>query len=119
MQLPFLTFRNSVGRYIRVYGKDNDDTETGVAYKGLIVFDLSVLQLTNLPIIVHDSMVLKQISDIAIEKILEAYDNSVKQVIIAFNKQTSYTDVCNKILNEKAMLYLSSNWNELFERSWG
>lgn len=47
-----------------------DDTGTGVAYKGLVVFDLAVLNLTKLPVLVHDSIVLKQISDTAGEKYL-------------------------------------------------
>lgn len=96
-----------------------DDTGTGIAYKGLVVFDLSVLILTALPILVHDSIVLKQISDIAIEKILELYQNSNKQVIISLDKHTSYTDVATKILVENSVLNLAPNGNELFGRSWG
>lgn len=34
-----------------------ENTGTGIAYKGLVIFDISVLNLTNLPIIVHDSFV--------------------------------------------------------------
>lgn len=30
-----------------------------IAYKGLVVYDLAVLKLTKLPIVVHDSIVLK------------------------------------------------------------
>ncbi|MBR2421095.1 MAG: DUF2326 domain-containing protein [Oscillospiraceae bacterium] len=50
-----------------------DNTGTGIAYKGLIVYDLAVLGLTKLPILVHDSVVLKQISDDAIENIIKLY----------------------------------------------
>lgn len=96
-----------------------DDTGTGIAYKGLVVFDLSVLTLTALPILVHDSIVLKQISDIAIEKILELYQNSNKQVIISLDKHTSYTDAATRILVENSVLNLAPNGNELFGRSWG
>ncbi|NLO41996.1 MAG: DUF2326 domain-containing protein [Bacteroidales bacterium] len=96
-----------------------DDTGTGMAYKGLVVFDLAVLKLTRLPIVVHDSIVLKQIADTAIEKILELYDNSGKQVIIAMDKQNSYTEKANKILNTKSVLRLAPNGHELFGRSWG
>lgn len=96
-----------------------DDTGTGIAYKGLVVFDLSVLRMTKLPIIVHDSIVLKQISDIAIEKILELYEKSGKQVIIALDKQSSYTKKANAILNTNSVLQLSTNDGELFGRSWG
>ncbi|MFD2618393.1 DUF2326 domain-containing protein [Terrilactibacillus laevilacticus] len=96
-----------------------DDTGTGIAYKGLVVFDLTVLKLTKLPIVVHDSIVLKQISDTALEKILELDDNSEKQVIIALDKQNSYTEKANKILNTKSVLRLAPNGDELFGRSWG
>ena len=96
-----------------------DDTGTGIAYKGLIVFDLTVLKLTRLPIIVHDSIVLKQISDGAIEKILELYENIGKQIFIALDKQNSYTEKAVKILNSNVVLCLAPNGNELFGRSWG
>ena len=96
-----------------------ENTGTGIAYKGLVIFDISVLNLTNLPIIVHDSFVLKQISDKAFEKILELYIKSEKQVIIAIDKKNSYTDETQKILDESVILNLGSNGNELFGKSWG
>lgn len=95
-----------------------ENTGTGIAYKGLVIFDISVLNLTNLPIIVHDSFVLKQISDKAFEKILELYIKSEKQVIIAIDKKNSYTDETQKILDESVILNLGSNGNELFGKSW-
>lgn len=96
-----------------------NDTGTGIAYKGLVVFDLSVLCLTKLPLIVHDSIILKQISDEAIEKILELYISCGKQVVIALDKQDSYTEKVSKILNDYAVLKLAPNGDELFGRSWG
>lgn len=48
-----------------------DDTGTGTSYKSMIVFDLAILMLTPLPVLIHDSYLLKQIQDTAIEKILE------------------------------------------------
>ena len=95
------------------------DTGTGMAYKGLVVFDLSVLSLTDLPLLVHDSVVLKQISDEAIERIMELYCTSNKQVIIALDKQNSYGKKTKKVLEENAILYLSPDTGALFGRSWG
>ena len=93
-----------------------NDTGTGIAYKGLVVFDLAVLNLTHLPILVHDSIVLKQISDEAIERILEQYIASNKQVVIALDKQESYSSRTTQILEENAVLRLASNDKELFRR---
>ena len=96
-----------------------DDTGTGIAYKGLVVYDLAVLGLTKLPVLVHDSVVLKQISDDAIERIIELYSSCGKQVIIALDKQDSYSDRTSRLLNNAAVLKLTSNGQELFGRSWG
>ena len=96
-----------------------NDTGTGIAYKGLVVFDLAVLNLTHLPILVHDSVVLKQISDEAIESILELYSTSGKQVVIALDKQDSFSPKTTKMLEENAVLKLASDGEELFCRFWG
>lgn len=96
-----------------------DDTGTGVAYKGLVVYDLAVLKLTRLPILVHDSVVLKHISDEAIEKIIGLYSACGKQVIIALDKQESYSDKTYHLLSDSAILTLTNNGQELFGRSWG
>ena len=96
-----------------------DDTGTGIAYKGLVVYDLSVMGLTKLPVLVHDSVVLKQISDEAIERIVELYSACGKQVIIALDKQDSYSEKTYELLNNAAVLQLAVDGRELFGRSWG
>ena len=111
---PTLAFGDNTYRFFT-----ENDTGTGIAYKGLVVFDLAVLNLTRLPILVHDSVVLKQISDEAIESIMEQYIASGKQVVIALDKQDSYSPKTTKTLDENAVLRLSSNGGELFGKSWG
>ena len=95
-----------------------DDTGTGTAYKGLLVFDLSVLELTELPILVHDSLLFKNVEDEALEKIMELYQKSGKQIIIAMDKAHSYTNKTQEILEATSALKLSGGGNELFGRSW-
>jgi len=77
------------------------------------------LHLTRLPILVHDSVVLKQISDDAIENIMKQYIACGKQTIIAFDKQQSYSEKTSKLLEEYYVLRLAPNGQELFGRSWG
>lgn len=96
-----------------------DDTGTGIAYKGLVVFDLAILHLTCLPVLVHDSVVLKQISDVAIEKIMDQYITSGKQVFVTLDKQQSYSENTSNILEKYSILKLAPNGEELFGRSWG
>ena len=95
-----------------------EDTGTGIAFKGLVVFDLVVMHLMKLPILVHDSLILKQISDDAIENILAQYSTCGKQIIIALDKQDSYSAKTASELEEHTVLRLSPGGDELFRRSW-
>ena len=78
-----------------------------------------MLHLTKLPIVVHDSIVLKQISDNAIENIMNQYIISGKQTVIALDKQQSYSTKTSELLEKYSILKLASNGRELFGRSWG
>ena len=98
--------------------KTVDDTGTGASYRGMVLYDISILELTCLPILIHDSVLLKQIEDVAIEKILEIYSNSEKQVFIALDKSSSYSRRSQEILNNKSVLELGTDGNELFGKSW-
>jgi len=95
-----------------------DDTGTGTSFKSLVVFDVTVLDLTPLPALVHDSPILKNIGDAPVERIMELYAQSKKQVFISLDKGESYTKRTNEILNETAVIHLSGNGNQLFGRSW-
>ena len=110
--VPVIKFNNLSYSY-----NTPNDTGTGTAYKGLVIFDLSILKLTNLPFIIHDSMLFKQISDYSLEKILEIYDSTSKQIFIALDKPESYTLNTNNLLINKKIIELSKK-NKLFETSW-
>ncbi|HFI0302486.1 TPA: DUF2326 domain-containing protein, partial [Streptococcus suis] len=94
------------------------DRGTGSEYKGLIVFDLVLLMETSLPILVHDSVLLKQIQDNGLEGILKVYTQQDKQIFIALDKEESYSETSQKLLQEAEVLRLYSNGGELFGRAW-
>lgn len=95
-----------------------NDSGTGSQCRGLIIFDLAVLNNTPLPAIVHDSIILKNIEDYALSKLIELYASSAKQVFIAFDRDETYGDDMKQILNNTAVIKLSSGGHELFGRSW-
>ena len=95
-----------------------NDGGTGTQYKGLIVFDLAALHLTRIPVIVHDSLLLKEIEIEAVERILKLYSETSKQVFIALDRQETFTSESQHILKENTVLSLSRGGNELFGRSW-
>lgn len=98
-----------------------DDDGTGTKFKGMILFDLTMLYLTNLPALAHDSLLLSNISYQATESLLKLYDQSKslnKQVFLAFDKASSYSPEANKLLSENIVLRLSNDGNELYGISW-
>lgn len=96
-----------------------DDEGTGSRFSGLILFDLAVLKCTSLPVLFHDSLILKNIEDKAIEKIMQLYESFTnKQIFIAFDKKTAYTDKTKEIVNKNKILELVPNGYELFGKQW-
>jgi len=96
-----------------------DDSGTGTSYKSLIVFDLSILKLTELPALVHDSLIFKNIADAPISEIIKLYADSKKQVFISFDKEEAYGEETSNLLNDTAVLHLNEGGNELFGYCWG
>lgn len=110
---PIINFDDNKYNYQTI-----DDSGTGNNYKSLIIYDLSILEMTKLPILIHDSVVLKQIQDNAVEKILKKYLSENKQIFISLDKKNAYSKESQKILIENKVLELSPNGNELFGWSW-
>ena len=93
-----------------------DDGGTGMRYKGLILFDLAVLQSSSIPFLIHDSVLLLQIENEVVERILEYYSKSTKQIFIAFDKTATPKSL--EILKRAEVLHLTRGGNELFGRAW-
>ncbi|MGI5933153.1 MAG: DUF2326 domain-containing protein [Eubacterium sp.] len=91
---------------------------TGENYKNLIIFDLSVLKTTELPFIVHDSLIFKNVADLPIDKIIQLYVNCGKQVFISFDKQEAYTEYTAKTVYDTRVIELYDHGGELFGWSW-
>lgn len=94
-----------------------DDDGTGTSYKGLIIFDLSILNLTKIPVLIHDSIMFKNIEDISLEGILKLYSNSNKQIFIAFDKSESYNKEARNILKNNTVLSICVG-DELYGVKW-
>lgn len=95
------------------------DSGTGTNYRGLIVFDLAALKLTNVPVIAHDSLLLKEIEIEAVEKILKQYCSFEKQVFIAIDRTATFTEESQKIIDDTAVIRLYRDGGELFGYYWG
>lgn len=72
--------------------KTNGDEGSGTNAKGVLLFHLALLKLTQLPLIIHDSYSLKQIENESMVNLLNQCDKTEKQVFAALDKIDSYSD---------------------------
>ncbi len=93
------------------------DTGTGTAYANLITFDLSLLELTCLPTLIHDLPLIKNIENEATENIIKIYSTHKKQIFIAIDKIHTYKEETNKIIQKNTFLKLSKD-KTLFILNW-
>lgn len=115
---PTIKFGNSRSGKLTYDFWTEDDTGAGTNFKGLIIFDLALLRLTELPVIAHDSNIFKNIADLPIDKIMELYNQSKKQIFIAFDKEDTFYDVTRDIVHSTTIIELHENGGELFGWSW-
>ena len=98
-----------------------NDGGTGAQYRGLITFDLANMSVTPVPFVVHDSVLLKNIEKNVFAEIIRVYStqkDSGKQVFMAYDTLDSYDKETRKLIEENAVLELSSGGNELFGWAW-
>ncbi|MEZ8317065.1 hypothetical protein CWN94_17920 [Vibrio splendidus] len=98
----------------------NGDTGTGKCFSNMISFDLSLLNHTDLPFIIHDSVVLKNIEVNAVDNIIDLYSQSKiieKQVFISIDEVSKYSKDARKIIKDSEFLTLSDT-KLAFKKHW-
>ncbi|MCM3493808.1 DUF2326 domain-containing protein [Paenibacillus sp. FSL K6-1566] len=95
-----------------------DNTGTGKAYTNLLILDLAVFELTKLPILIHDSILFKNIEDNVVENIIKIYNQkSTRQIFIAIDTIDRYSEYTQIILTEQKAISLSRD-RLLFIKDW-
>ena len=94
-----------------------EDTGTGVAYKGLVLFDLTIFLLTRLPILVHDTVIFKNIENDSVSRLLPVYLGTAKQSFIALDEIEKYGAETSAFLIEHRVLQLDTT-NLLYIKDW-
>lgn len=95
----------------------NDDTGTGKAYTNLLIFDLTILKLTDLPIIIHDSLLFKNIENTAVNNLFEVYATYDNQIFISIDEINKYSSLSSKIIKNNTVIELGDN-QLLFTKDW-
>ncbi|KXI22481.1 DUF2326 domain-containing protein [Photobacterium sanguinicancri] len=94
-----------------------DDTGSGKTDVNMISFDLSMLKLTYLPFFIHDTIVFKQIQAPTTEKILEEYSKQSKQIFIALDEITRFTEKTQSLIKKHKVIELSGD-KRAFKLNW-
>lgn len=94
------------------------DTGTGKSYAGLVGFDLSMLLLTRLPFVIHDSMIYKNIEIAATEHIIRILSSfKQKQIFLAFDEAKKFNSATQNILKAQMVLQLHRD-KLLYTQDW-
>ncbi|WP_404409626.1 DUF2326 domain-containing protein [Pseudidiomarina marina] len=109
---PYLSFTSTNYEY-KIY----EDTGTGKAYGNLILFDLAVFSTTELPFLIHDSVLFKNVENRAVERIIEQYSEFDRQSFIAIDEVSKYSASMGKIVEEAAVVHLSDD-HVLYVKDW-
>lgn len=111
---PLITLRPKSYKY-----SCSDDNGTGSNYKNLILFDLSVLSLTCLPTLIHDTVLFKNIAVDVLEKLILQYNSfASKQIFISFDNLSNFSERTSEVLRDSKVLELNPGGNELYGFSW-
>ena len=111
---PLITLRPKSYKY-----SCSDDNGTGSNYKNLILFDLSVLSLTCLPTLIHDTVLFKNIAVDVLEKLILQYNSfASKQIFISFDNLSNFSERTSEVLRDSKVLELIPGGNELYGFSW-
>ena len=96
-----------------------DNTGTGKAYTDLVLFDLAILALTDLPILIHDSFLFNNIDDATKQNFLRLYTQfSNKQIFISLDQFLGDdSKEIDALLFSTTRLVLSEN-STLFGKDW-
>ena len=94
-----------------------DDTGTGKAYSNLVLFDMAVLETTELPILIHDSVLYKNIENTAVAELVKLYIEIGKQSFISIDEIQKYGTYAVKMLFENKVLELTDDML-LFIKDW-
>lgn len=95
----------------------SSNTGTGKSYADLIEFDLSILKLTELPFVIHDSILFKNVEDVAVEKIIEQYITFSKQIFIALDGINKFNNESQVTLTSNSVIHLSET-RKLYNHDW-
>jgi hypothetical protein len=94
-----------------------DDTGTGKAYANLVIFDLAIFSLADLPVLIHDTPLFKNVENQAVAKFVKEYTRHRKQSFIALDEIKKYGAVAEAMLIKNKVIEVSDK-KVLYIKDW-
>lgn len=94
-----------------------EDTGTGKAYVNLIILDLAIFRTTNIPFLIHDSLLFKNIENSSIENLFKEYSSSKKQIFASIDEIGKYGQDFVSAAAQKVAIRLSDS-QVLYTKDW-
>lgn len=93
------------------------DTGTGTAFAAVVLLDVAILRLSQLPYIIHDSVMFKNVDPKIVSRMIDEYATFQKQVFVALDETRKYGPQTADRLHDGAVARLT-NENLLFNVDW-
>lgn len=95
------------------------DDGTGTNNRGLIIYDIAILNTTVLPAIAHDSLLFDSMSRPDLSKIIEIYSKEdEKQIFVSLDKTNTCSKKTQDIITDKTVIKLDNDEFCLFGEKW-
>ena len=86
-----------------------DDRGTGKAFANMIALDLTFLEKTHLPCLIHDSLLFKHLDIPAVEHLIGIYNSFEKQVFISIDEVSRYNKEAKHLITNAMFLKLDQD----------
>jgi len=95
-----------------------DDTGTGTAFANLLLFDLAILSLTELPFLIHDLPLFKNVENDAVAAFVVEYTKfPAKQIFTVLDEIEKYGETTVDVLRRRCILQLTEQ-DVLYQKKW-
>lgn len=98
-----------------IFGKSDykfehgDDRGTGKGFANMIALDLTFLEKTDLPCLVHDSLLFKNMAVPAVEHLISIYESFEKQVFISIDEVPKFSREVQLLIKKAMFLKLDQD----------
>lgn len=86
-----------------------DDRGTGKGFANMIALDLTFLEKTHLPCIIHDSLLFKNLDIPAVESLIKIYSGFKKQIFISIDEVSKYSGDVKRLIQSSEFIKLDKD----------